>query len=590
MQILDDLYLETKRLFIAGGKFAKGDPRISKHIPILKKMGEKAQALKKLAELYETLVKEGRPEDLESCGVFLHAIMSTQAATEIKGDEVEGHAEIFELPGTVIPYSRLNPILEALTLSQPGRLEVIKNAFADGLLNDYRAFAPIISALDDKFHELVDYLHNEAIPSLGGAVVPYILESYNPGGKRGDAIRLSLLGKLGYGQAEKLAFDAINNGTQVVAVEGIKILGGNPKNEEFLLKLVKDKKSAIAESALVSLINMGSVEGGGLMLEVLQSKKYKTAIEAAKLCSGLELTNGILAIAKKEFQNLMEDDLGSFKDGNIKFLELAPVLENKNYQAVYDFYGQVLSDRKYPALLKENSLLSWYNDARALISHQLEKCPCSESIKVFEDNCTPGAAMDAEYIAKVYCNMARRVYSKDKMFSVFSEYYATGSLNFVDIFGNVDLSSAGGYEEIRGAVSEEWEKLFLNKKDLLAIGVFIHKGCGFFDAYKDIILSLLNEGKPGKKGPSMLNLGFAAKRLLITFTSQKEIEAFADICYKVFERAGEQIARSFYEGLSEECFLRLFYPKYSQQFAELAKKKGSYHFKIIEGLLQKPDK
>ena len=41
MKPLYDLQQELNRLFIAGSKFAKNDPRLQKHIPILKKLGEK---------------------------------------------------------------------------------------------------------------------------------------------------------------------------------------------------------------------------------------------------------------------------------------------------------------------------------------------------------------------------------------------------------------------------------------------------------------------------------------------------------------------------------------------------------------------
>ena len=53
IQVLSDLNTEINRLFVAGGKYAKGDARVAKLLPTLQKMGEKAPTMKRLA---------GRPE------------------------------------------------------------------------------------------------------------------------------------------------------------------------------------------------------------------------------------------------------------------------------------------------------------------------------------------------------------------------------------------------------------------------------------------------------------------------------------------------------------------------------------------------
>jgi len=57
MKPLYDLQQELNRLFIAGSKFAKNDPRLQKHVPILKKLGEKAPVFNKLAQEVEVLLQ-----------------------------------------------------------------------------------------------------------------------------------------------------------------------------------------------------------------------------------------------------------------------------------------------------------------------------------------------------------------------------------------------------------------------------------------------------------------------------------------------------------------------------------------------------
>ena len=54
--VLIDLHKELNRLFIAGARFAAKDPRITKLMPALTKMGERSPAMKKLADKTQELL------------------------------------------------------------------------------------------------------------------------------------------------------------------------------------------------------------------------------------------------------------------------------------------------------------------------------------------------------------------------------------------------------------------------------------------------------------------------------------------------------------------------------------------------------
>jgi len=200
IQILSDLQSEIERLFIAGGKFATGDPRLAKLIPTLEKMGEKTPVMKKLAAMTSELVKSKTPETtLADLGVFLNAILNTQG--EITSNDltpVELIPFFEEVPQTLTPYSTLEPVITALTTTGQSRASIIRNAHENGSLSDFRLYSLLSRGLSDKSAEVAQFLADTAIPSLGDVMIPFLLSDYDVNGKTADARRLKLLDVLEY--------------------------------------------------------------------------------------------------------------------------------------------------------------------------------------------------------------------------------------------------------------------------------------------------------------------------------------------------------------------------------------------------------
>lgn len=81
IQALYDLQQEIDRLYIAGSKFAKDDPRLAKQLPVLNKLGEKAPVFKKLAQNVEELIQSNAlksSEKLLDTGGLLYSVLYTQ--------------------------------------------------------------------------------------------------------------------------------------------------------------------------------------------------------------------------------------------------------------------------------------------------------------------------------------------------------------------------------------------------------------------------------------------------------------------------------------------------------------------------------
>ena len=602
MQILDDLYTETKRLFIAGSKFAKGDPRVSKHIPVLEKMGERAPVMKTLAEKYMTLVNSGQPETLMDAGTFLYAVRATQGETEVSGKTVYTAPSIYELPKTATPYSSLKPVLDALALSKQGRFEVVKSAFAKGFFSDFRLFGPLVTGLDDKYSELADYVYTTVIPSVGAPIIPYILEQYDPSGKRGDAMRLSLLDKLGYENAEQLAYDATEKGDPLVAIEGIKILGLNPENEGYLLTLAADRKADIREAALCGLMRMDSAQGKELMLKTLKSGKYKSAVQAAKICKDPKYTRELFDLVRPRYDSLFEKDLPDtdFVKSNQAFVELFGVLENKDDSAVYAFFTGILTNKAYFKRLKQNNIyFNQSGDARRLVCEYLDKCPVEKAAKVFEESVTPEMTKDSQYIAVHYYHTAAKLYAPERIFDVFSPYVVSGQLSFDQMFFSNSLylyayqpqlytrHSETELERIRSAIDPRWKKLAVHRKDIQAISVLICEDDEHEQGMKRAILEYAKDCAAKAKERELVSLGYAICRLAETTNKKKsglfkgELEKAADICYGIFEQIDGSKAAYFYNAITKDGLCKLFYPEYAEKFKALAIQKTSSVFKQI---------
>jgi len=156
--ILNDLHGEVNRLLIAGAKFATNDPRISKHLPMLTKMGERAPAIKKLAEMTHDLLTTNEPEAaLTDLGVFLTSILSTQGDTNAELEEAAFDPIITSPPQTTATYSTLRPVITALSTIGSNRYETLEAAFKEGNLQDFRVYPYLSKGLGDKYAPIATY-------------------------------------------------------------------------------------------------------------------------------------------------------------------------------------------------------------------------------------------------------------------------------------------------------------------------------------------------------------------------------------------------------------------------------------------------
>jgi hypothetical protein len=365
--VLADLADEINRLFIAGSKLSADDPRLGRLIPVLEKIGERAPVFKKLASETKMLTSssaEGSGERLLALGTLLYSVLYTQGDAGNSGGE---YAPLKTVPGVPPPdemrteysYSRLQPLLDALTAQKPGRLEVIRSAYSAGFFGDLRTHCAAVNALDDSYAELASLLEKAIIPGIGPAVIPYLLARYDPAGNKGDGRRLALLGRLNYAGAETLAQEALDgNGTSIpVSVAAIEVLGKNQAFEPMLLALSRDKKKDLRAAALAALTGLDSADGKQILIDTFLGKDYKTSLEAVAACRDKVVKLTVLkAVMAMEAEVLAgggeKKEIDSRKE---RFLLCAEALAQQPASEIIDYMRHILTNEKLRKAFGQNN-------------------------------------------------------------------------------------------------------------------------------------------------------------------------------------------------------------------------------------------
>ncbi|WP_336773358.1 hypothetical protein [Paenibacillus sp. MMO-58] len=302
VDLLLDLQVEVRRLFIAGSSLAEGDIRLSKLLPSLQKAGEAAPVFKRLADTTEGLIQAPRAESalkLLELATLLSAVLHTQGKTDIAGETQPVGSVGLSLP-TEVTFRRLHPLLEALTTKGSGRLEQIRQAYEDRSFLDLRALPALCSALDDVYSEIPEFIQQKILPEFGQAAVPLLQSQLNLQGGKGDARRLQMLHLLQGESALELVQEAGASGAPELKITAIELLSGYEGQEGFLLEQSREKRKEVREAAYYALARLASIPCQDRLFEAVTSKDAELVIYPIRKCSALTLHKRIIAHAEEQ--------------------------------------------------------------------------------------------------------------------------------------------------------------------------------------------------------------------------------------------------------------------------------------------------
>lgn len=439
MKPLYELQQELNRLFIAGSKFAKNDPRLQKHIPILKKLGEKAPVFNKLAQDVEELLQldaQQSAEKLLSLSTLLYSVLYTQGTTTEEGAAVADQVPNVALAdvNTQYSYLQLKPVLQALTQSNSGRLETVKDAYERGIFKDSRTFGYLSFALADKYSELADYIMEVVIPASGKAMLPFLVADFKLEDKVENVRRLRLLYKLGYAEVDGLIDKIFIESSPNLQAEAIAILSDkkDEKTEDFIITLTGDKNKTVRGAAYKALAKIGTQRSIDKLYELYSNNKQKGNGELlAEAIASVPLATHyqpFLQKVRERFEALLSMDEADEKALTAAFERLPTeweILKNKDYPETYALLGDILSDKRFDAMAKKRSA-SHYNIAPCLneILNTLDDNKVLDfyeqyATNVFSNTWTSQLAVN--YLYRVLESKER--FSKEKLYEVFAPQF-----------------------------------------------------------------------------------------------------------------------------------------------------------------------
>lgn len=591
LQPLYDLQQEVNRLFIAGSKFAKGDPRLQKHIPVLQKLGEKAPVFAKLAKDIEELLDtdtQQSAEKLMGISTLLYSVLYTQGdmlEADVQEAEQTPNIPLSEV-NTEYSYLQLKPVMEALTTSNSGRIELLKDALERNIFKDSRTYPYLDIALGDKYAELCDYVEKTIIPSIGKPIVPFLIQNFRYEDKTENVRRFRLLNNFGYEGIGEMTDKIFAESLPALQAEAVNMLSNDKKNEEFIIKLADDKNKLVREAAYKALAKLETRTSLEKLKYVYLTNKNKTnqsSIVAALAFSKLpfffqevfdkvvEKFEEFIALDKDTDDKVLLDKLDRFKTD-------IDLFENKDRPEVYSFFERVLKDSKYNSIIsaKKSILENQGHSVSQNIIAAFNSFDPKKVLTFYENNMDdiPHTAWKRPLWSNYFYKAVENEYSKEKIFDVFNSQFRN-TMNASSLF---DVYTSGSnyyyYSNDKDVtvytdkIDKRWVNLLYSyfegkikwnyeyDQALMLINACEPKS-GRFD---DLLVSLLSKVMPGEQ------------ITIFKLIMEREIKNRFNIIYSAIEKYPKNTYYYALNRLKNTDFWKSFPKEYAAKFRQLYEK------------------
>lgn len=307
--ILNQVYDEMRRLAIAGSVVAAGDFRLKKLIPSLEQMGAKAPVFTKVAEAAKKVVdgkEQNSAEALLELATLVNAILYTQGETGMEGTLQPIETTELFAPTTQTSARTLKPLLEALTTTGSGRLELIKDAYEHGAFRDLRLVKPSLQALDDGYAEVADFIAEKVLPLYGKAILPELRAKFDSSGRGGHPRRLRLLQALDPAGSREIVKQALDSGSKEVKVAAIECLGSQPEDLSYLIEQAAARAQEVRQAAYRALAAIDDDAAVAVLQKAMDGKDLDLAADSLQKSRNCKLLRYLIAAAEGELSGLRE--------------------------------------------------------------------------------------------------------------------------------------------------------------------------------------------------------------------------------------------------------------------------------------------
>jgi hypothetical protein len=309
--VLIQVYDEMRRLAIAGSAVAAGDFRLKKLIEPLGKAGEKAPVFAKVGQAVQAVVDSNEKTAsiaLLELATLVNAILYTQGETGIAGELKP--LESIDLGGQATQASAriLKPLLEALTTTGSGRIELIRDAYERGTFKDLRLVKAAINAIDDPYPEIAELIAEKVLPLYGKAILPELRSKFDVKGRGGHLQRLRLMHQLDPQGSRELIQLALAEGSKEMKVVAIECLGTSPDDLAYLLEQAKAKAKDVRAAALRALTaaNTSAADVVTTLKKAIAGPDLELMIARVKQSTLPEIQDYVLEQAEGQFAAVLK--------------------------------------------------------------------------------------------------------------------------------------------------------------------------------------------------------------------------------------------------------------------------------------------
>lgn len=301
--ILTQVYDEMRRLAIAGSVTAPGDFRLKKLVPPLEQAAEKAPVFGKVAEAVKAVVNANEKTSAEALlelTTLVNAILYTQGETGLAGDIKPIETTDLGAPSTQASSRVIKPLLEALTSTGSGRLELIRDACERGAFRDLRLVKPALEAIDDVYGEIGDLIADKVLPLYGKAIIPELRARFDPKGRGGHPRRLKLMHQLDPAGTRDLVKQTLDAGSKETKVVAIECLGSEKEDLSYLLEQVSAKAQDVRQAAYRALAKLDDDASVSALLKAAGGKDLDIAADALVEARSAKVLDFLISEAESE--------------------------------------------------------------------------------------------------------------------------------------------------------------------------------------------------------------------------------------------------------------------------------------------------
>ncbi|MCI9120574.1 MAG: hypothetical protein HFG00_03480 [Oscillibacter sp.] len=342
LQPLYDVKERLEQAAIAGTGLLEEDFRLQRAAENLKPLAAASPVFGKISAGLEKLLAAPAAEHpglLLDLLALVDAVAYTQGKTGIEG-ELEplptGHGQYQELS-----CGQLSPLLEALTSTGGGRMEIVQSAWENHpeYFSEYRVLPCLIQDLGDKFTYLAN-LNVKILTALGPAVVPALKEGFDPAGKAAMARRVEILDAAVGAAENEFYLEMLPKARKDVQLALIWALRHDPSNGLKLLELSQTKKGDAQETAYRALASSRSPEAQKYFEELAEEHADLTLRYLAQTAEKVDWASRLTArLFRAELDRIAENpQLPLTKELERRFKVLLEALRNKSGPEIRDVY------------------------------------------------------------------------------------------------------------------------------------------------------------------------------------------------------------------------------------------------------------